>query len=603
MGVAAGLIAVFMASGAHAQDAEVDMRGRFQSDLRFRVFHLDDPEGPWFNPNPPPPGVIRNQNMVNVNMLAKSGDFRGRADVDVVMTGYPGNIGYPGEFNQLGDLASRSVLEPVRFETHSMYLEGRDVFIKGLDIRVGQQLVQFGVGDQFNPTNVFNPNDVEDVLMFGEQMGNIMARADYWLGGNWTATAVLIPVHKPSLIPQTGPLALTKIPRLPFYEDELRWRVHSEARLGRLQGYPTVIGDVNIQMPEASVQNMPFGFNLGGSIGMHDVAVMYYNGYADVPTATQTHTSQQVFDEPLCQGQYGIKCINGLLVNEVTLEYPAIQVVGYNMAGEVNPLFFVPNVAPLGYRIEAAVVVPEQVRTKLTQDELVFGPLVNPAGEYLYGVDTPDGPNGGRPVVIDDTPYAKWVMGLDYTVGKHLMINGQWVHGMLDEIGAGDNIVQSDPVGYVTRDGGVAQVRDDEGNLVDQSCGIPRLLDPEGDPGPGETCAEETRRRRLSDLAVIGFDINFSNRAGLIRIFTITDLTGIRMESYNEAQEKRVAKNYGAFTPEGRSGILLLEGNWNFGNGFDLGGGMLHQYGAPYTKFGDAANGGSFLFTRARYAF
>ena len=30
---------------------------------------------------------------------------------------------------------------------------------------------------------------------------------------------------------------------------------------------------------------------------------------------------------------------------------------------------------------------------------------------------------------------------------------------------------------------------------------------------------------------------------------------------------------------------------------------MLHQYGQPYTKFGDPANGGSFIFTRARYAF
>ncbi len=587
-----GLGALLFGAVAMAEEPSVDFGGRIQSDLRFRIFHLDEGSGPWFNPNPKPAGVVRNQNMVNLNMLAKSGKYRGKVDMDVVMTGYPGNIGYPGEVNKLSDLSSRSVLEPIRLETHAMYLEARDVGLKGLDLRVGQQLVQFGVGDQFNPTNVFNPNDVEVVLMFGEQMGNIMARADYALG-NWTLTAVLIPVFKPSLIPQTGPLALTQIPRLPFYEDDLRWRVHSEAYLGKTLGYQTVVGDVNIDLPDTSVENMPFGFNLGGFVGTHDIAVMYYNGYADVPQATASHTSQEIFAEPMCRGEFGQQCINGLLRNNVTVSYPAMQVLGYNMAGEVNPFFFLKNVAPLGYRIEAALIFPEKVRTTLTQDAIAFGPLVQPAGEYDYGNDTPlDGPNGGRPVVLDDEPFAKWVVGLDYTFGKHLMLNGQWVHGMLDEMGAGDNLVQKEQ--FVVRDGGINS---------DQLCGLPRMLAPDEPRSPGFTCAEETLRRRISDLAVIGLDINYANRAGLIRIFTITDLTGIQLDTYNERTDKRVTEAMGAFSKEGRSGILLTELGWNFGNGFDLGGGMLHQYGQKYTKFGDPANGGSFLFTRARYAF
>lgn len=620
MGV--GLVLWFAALGLAAEPT-VDFSGRLQTDLRFTVLQptmegttgLFAPEpppahpnkavgsGPWFNPTQRPPSVVRNQNLLNVNLLAKSGNYRGRVDADLVMTGYPGVLGQPGQFYTLGDLSNRAMLEPVRLETHAMYLEARDLFVRGLDLRVGQQLVQFGVGDQFNPTNVFNPNDVEDVLQFGEQMGNIMARADYALG-NWTATAVLIPVFKPSLIPATGPLALTKIPRLPFYEDDLRWRVHSEAALGRLQGYPTEVGEVNLQLPEATPANMPFGFNLGGMVGSHDLAVMYYNGFADVPIPTASHTTQEIFAEPLCHGPSGIQCINGMLSNRVTLEYPAIQVVGGNFAGELNPWFFLKNgPPPLGYRLEAALVLPEQQRTRLTQDEIAFGPLVQPAGEYDYGIDTPgDGPLGGRPVVLDDRPFMKWAAGLDYTFGKHLMVNGQWVHGMLDELGAGDNLIQKE--GFVVRDGGVKQVRDPAtGEWGSQACGLPRMLAPDEERSPGFTCAEEVLRRRISDLAVIGFDVNFASRAGLLRIFTITDLTGIQYESYAEASDKRVRETYGAFTKQGRSGVLLTELGWNFGNGFDLGGGLLHQYGQPYTKFGDPANGGSFVFTRARYAF
>ncbi len=621
----AALAAVgWLAGAARAEEPEIDVSGRIQGDLRFRVFAqraadtvgLFGPEpdpvrpnkvvgsGSWHSPTNLPPPVVRNQNLLNVQMYAKSGRYRGRVDADFVMTGYPGTLGYPGRIDQLADLSNRAVLQPSRVEVHALYMEARDVGLDGLDLRIGNQLVQFGVGDQFNPTNVFNPNDVEDVMQFGEQMGNVMVRADYAVG-NWTLTGVLIPVFMPSLIPQTGALALTRVSRLPFYEDPLRWRIHSEAELARLQGFPTQVGAVDIQLPEATPENMPFGFNLGGFVGGHDVGVMYYRGFADVPIATANHARQEVFDEPLCRGELRRQCISGKILNDVTLQYPRIQVVGGNFAGEVNPLFFLANAPPpLGYRLEVAVVFPELVRATLTQDEIAFGPLVQPAGEYDYGPETPgDGPHGGRPVVLDDTPYAKWVAGLDYTFGKHLMVNGQWVHGMLDELGAGDNLLQPRPDGYTVRDGGVKKVPDGEGGWVNQDCGLPRLIDPDGQPGPGTTCVEEVRRRRLSDLAVIGFDVNFASRAGLLRLFTITDLTGIRYESYDEARGRRVGVDYGPFTRQGRSGVVLAELDWNFGDGFDLAGGLLYQYGQPYTKFGDPATGGSFVFTRARYAF
>ena len=44
IGVATGWL-LLVATGARAQEADVDWGGRFQSDMRFRVFHLDDPEG------------------------------------------------------------------------------------------------------------------------------------------------------------------------------------------------------------------------------------------------------------------------------------------------------------------------------------------------------------------------------------------------------------------------------------------------------------------------------------------------------------------------------------------------------------------------------
>jgi hypothetical protein len=567
-------------STAQAQETKFDFSGRFQSDLRFRLLTGTDPVAPWWAPPDLPPNILRNQNVVNTRMVAKNGKFRGVAEFDFVLDGYP------HEITALSQLSDRTVIEPLRIEAHALYIEGRDVGVKGLDLKIGQQIVQFGVGDQFNPTNTFNPNDVEDVLLFGDQMANIMARADYGIG-NWTATGVLVPVFKPSLIPATGPLALSAIERLPFQSEELRWRIHSEASLGKTLGYPTIVGPVNVDLPEPSPETMQFGFNLGGFVGMHDVSMSYYNGFGDVPLATATHTTQEVGE--ICKGPKERHCINGLLVNEVTLEYPEIQVLGYNMAGELNPLPFLKDFVPFGYRAEVAVVFPKKVRTKLTQDELVLGVMTQPAGEYDYNVETP---GGRRPVVLDDTPYAKWVLGLDYTLGKHVYINGQWVHGMLDEFGAGDNLFQD---GVVVRDARV---------IEGTNCNVPFPgFDRANNEPPGQECVVEKLRAKQSDLAVVGVDINFASRQGQLRLFTITDLTGVKIEQWDAGAGERVRTEHGAFSKQGYSGVLYPELMWNFGNGFDLATGALFQLGKKYTKFGDPANGGSFAYTRARYAF
>ena len=93
------------------------------------------------------------------------------------------------------------------------------------------------------------------------------------------------------------------------------------------------------------------------------------------------------------------------------------------------------------------------------------------------------------------------------------------------------------------------------------------------------------------------------NGNGLIRLFTITDLTGARYESYDAGKGERVQERYGAFTKNGYSQVLYPMTEYKFGDGFALQTGALIQLGKRYTKFGDPANGGSFVYTQARYAF
>ena len=560
------LLAALASSPAEAQSPEVDFGGLIQSDLRFRVLMDKDDPGPYYAPVEPLPQIIRNQNLFKTKITAKSGNFRGVADMDFVMTGYPLPV------DDLQGLTLRQNLEPMRIETHAMYFEGRDLLTKNLDLRVGQQLVQFGVGDQFNPTNTFNPNDVEDVLLFGDQMANIMGRLDYTIK-SWTLTGVLIPIFKPSLIPRSAPIGLSMVDRLPFVEEDLRWRVHAEREAGVGFGYPVMVDSVQPKYPEPTLKNMQWGLVAGGLIGQQDLSLSYYKGFADIPVPVATHTSQVT--EEICNNR-GNECVDGLLVNETQVAYPRIQVAGLNLAGEIPVLLF-------GYRLEAALVFPEEKRVTLTNDELVFlgGFYTQPEGEYDYGLK-----GGQKPIILEKRPYPKWVAGLDYTIGSHLYVNAQWVHGMLDELGAGDNLLQE---GYTVRDGGV-----DTDEAETAACAFNQ---------DGEACAWEILRARQSDLAVIGADYNFASNSGRLRLFTILDLTGIQEEHYNVNKETRVRTKHSAFSKEGFSAVIYPELAYNFGNGLELMTGTLFNLGKDYTKFGSPEAGGSFYYTRARYAF
>jgi hypothetical protein len=543
----------------------VDIGGEIVTDLRFAT---DDaatvpfPQEPLATPQPIP----WSRTSLRVDGVARQDRFRAVFDVEGIL------LGAPQHGFDLSGLSDPLVVDPVRVEVDALYIEARDLLWKGMDLRVGQQLVQFGVGDQFNPTNTVNPNDVEDPLRFGEQAGNLMVRVDMSRGMT-TLTGVLVPVMKPALLPASAPLGLSAIERLPFVDEDLRYRLHAEKGSAEDFGYPTVVGSTSVEPPRPHPANMSGFVRVGTTVGSQDLGLSFYQGFADTPVATATHTVQLV--EPQCNPDRPSECIDGVLSNDVTLRFPRMRVGGFNAAGEL-PL---PAQLPaLGWRAEIAVVQPYEVRSAITNDEISLLGIVTPAGTYPY-------PDGEEPVVLEGTPYPKWTLGLDYSFGAHVYANIQWVHGMFDELGAGDNLLQE---GRAVRDAWMAE------GSVPAICALAQ---------DGTACAVEVTRARQSDLAVVGIDIRFRAQRGLLRLFTIQDLTGIALEEPSEDGLERVVTRIGAFAPRARSMVLYPELSYGVGGGMHVAGGALVQTGRDWTKFGDPAAGGSFVYARAGMSF
>jgi hypothetical protein len=364
----------------------------------------------------------------------------------------------------------------------------------------------------------------------------------------------------------------------------LRWRVHAEqaSSASSVLGHPTVAANVEPVLPDMTFENMQFAYKLGGNIAGHDLAFSYYRGRNDIPVPRQNHVRHD--GTARCNPDNPTECIQGTLLNDVTLEYPKFHMFGLNLTGEVGWLKELSDsLNAIGYRLEGGLFVPERRTLRIVQDAL---PLVfpQPAGEYDY--DDDGRPGGPEPVVLDDTPFLKWVVGLDYSFDEHVYTNIQWVHGFVDEFGAGDWISE----GYSVVEGGVTT----EENYTILRCALPR---------DGTTCAREVLRPKLGDYLVALVEVKFFDAKAMLRLLGILYMNGVWEEYYDAAAGRRVREHHNAFSELGYSVVIYPEFGYNFGNGLELGLGGLAQLGNANSRFGDPQGGGSLVWTRGKYSF
>ena len=484
-----------------------------KSDLRFRL--EDKSIGDWYESETLKKGIEREQNTLGAKLKMKLDKFRAVANVELTL------FGYQQKLTSFDALNQSDQVQPYYFDVNELYVEADSFILKGLDVRIGQQVVQWGVADQFNPTNTLNSDDIRDPLLFGKQAGNFMIRGDYYVTPDLSWSAVLVPLFRPALLPLSAAIGPHALDRLPFIDPKLRQRIASEqaaAQSSFLQ-HPTVLGSTTIVEPDPTFTNMQAMFRLAWTAAQQDFALSYYTGRTKFPVPTNENTrvdNSFMGCDPIQPG----RCATGLLKTDVTLQYPREHVYGFNVAGEFNPFKKIDEkINGIGYRFEGAVIVPDQTKLIVTTGDLGLA-AAPPAGEYDYAND--GNPAAHRPDVISDTPFLKWTLGLDYTFGSHVYVNLQWVHGFVDEFGAGDWMAPN--AGRDVRQTGVSPpVVPGEDVLLNAALNCALQKD-------GSKCENEITRPKLGDFLVIGTDIHFLEDAALARVFVILEMNGYQWD-------------------------------------------------------------------------
>jgi uncharacterized protein DUF1302 len=131
-----------------------------------------------------------------------------------------------------------------------------DFSISNLDLRIGRQIIKWGKGDLFNPTNNINPTDFTD-LFDSRTIGVNAINADWYLEP-FVLEAIFVPTFTPS--------------RLPL----------NDSRFSLVpDNFP---GTINPRvLPDNDIEHSQFGLQASVSKGTWDASVNFYYGTNDFP--------------------------------------------------------------------------------------------------------------------------------------------------------------------------------------------------------------------------------------------------------------------------------------------------------------------------------
>ena len=307
---------------------------------------------------------------------------------------------------------------------------------------------------------------------------------------------------------------------------------------------------------------MQFAVRIAGTLAEQDVALSYYNGRTDFPQPFSNHT-KQVDGDAAATPTRPTSCIDGVLSTDVLLGYPRMHVYGLNASGEFNPFKGISeSIHGIGYRRRGRATSSPSAPPSSSR-RTRSPPLLQPAGEYDYqGNGQPRRP--ARPPSSRARPSSSGRSGLDYTFGAHVYVNAQWVHGLVDEFGAGDchapGLERCDQSGV---------------NTMARADRLPCAL--RHAPTTATQCATETLPPASATTWSSAPTSSSSTTRRSSALFTIWALSGVTIEtSSTRAESKRVGHALLALHRARASPPSIFpELDYNFGNGLELGAGAL----------------------------
>ncbi len=233
--------------------------------------------------------------------------------------------------------------------------------------------------------------------------------------------AVYIPLFFPALLPPSAAAGLRDpYAEVPFADPANQEKIYYLQDTFIPQNpklLPKVVG--HVIMPDRTLANGQAAAKTGTRLADIDITASYYSGRHDIPLPAEVESSMihplNAEEEPE-DGYY--------IQSDAYLIYPKMQVIGLDFTTQV------PWLGNMGIWGEAGLFIPQEERLRIDMPPLPNGVDVTPNDGVANPIKEIEG------IAVRKTPFVKLTAGADYTIGKHVYVQAQYLRGFIDEFGA-----------------------------------------------------------------------------------------------------------------------------------------------------------------------
>lgn len=273
------------------------------------------------------------------------------------------------------DLSKPDTQQPYDILPWEVYFKAHDIFAPGIDLTLGKQRIIWGSADKLNHTDNLNPDDFTDIFDWGAKVPSVAALLSYTFESDASIEFVWVPAVKPILTLRSGP-------NLNGEQDDLAQLIGNT---------PIVAQSDKIDANSFDLKHSMQAIRYSSTVKDIDMSISVFHGYDDMPVASGVTVS------PVTTG----------VTLDATAAYMEQFIIGVDFAGELSSI---------GYWAEFAAVLPKGAEMQITAPH----------------------PSTGAPftlqqTVIEDDPYLKYTLGIDYTFSSGHYFNIQLMHGFFTE--------------------------------------------------------------------------------------------------------------------------------------------------------------------------
>lgn len=191
-----------------------------------------------------------------------------------------------------------------------------DVYFNSVDLRIGQQVINWGSGYKLNPSDKINPIDFTAIDPTDADLGVLAFKADYYVDFDTILTGVIVGKFKPALLPQDLEEEQETVLSEEIYNNLVE--IFHNQEIAKAKMANLIVSTIEPEINSLNEVEYALKVTQRGLFG-YDVSLSYFSGYEDFPVlnSNMEEVISSLAMDQLTLIEFGYKRTNSVSIDAI----------------------------------------------------------------------------------------------------------------------------------------------------------------------------------------------------------------------------------------------------------------------------------------------